>query len=76
MRLKVLSTIAQTWFSDPTLSYNDSDGGRISEQRLANGDVYQYEHILVKQEIVETIVSDPTGRRKFFFQRGRLTKNE
>jgi YD repeat-containing protein len=56
--------------------YNDSDGGRISEQRLANGDVYRYEYILVKQEIVETVVSDPTGRRKYFFQRGRFTKEE
>jgi len=56
--------------------YSGSDGGRISEQRLANGDVYRYEYIFVKQEIVETIVSNPTGRRKFFFQRGIFTKEE
>jgi YD repeat-containing protein len=56
--------------------YSDSDGGRISEQRLANGDVYRYEYIFVKQEIVETIVNGPTGRRKFFFQRGIFTKEE
>jgi hypothetical protein len=57
--------------------YNDSDGGRISEQRLANGDVYRYEYIFVKQNIVETIVTDPiVGRRKFFFQHGVFTREE
>jgi len=56
--------------------YRDSDGGRISEQRLANGVVYRYQYIFVKNDIVETIVNDPTGRRKFFFQRGIFTKEE
>lgn len=57
--------------------YNDSDGGRISEQRLANGDVYRYEYIFVKQDIVETIVTDNiVGRRKFLFRRGVFTKQE
>jgi YD repeat-containing protein len=57
--------------------YNDTDGGRISEQRLANGDVYRYEYIFVKQNIVETIVTDPiVGQRKFFFQHGVFTREE
>jgi hypothetical protein len=56
--------------------YNDSDGGRISEQRLANGDVYRYDYIFVKQEIVETILDGPTGKRKFFFQHGTFMKEE
>ena len=48
--------------------YKDSDGGMISEQRLANGDVYRYGYLLVKDVVGETIVDGPTGRRKFFFQ--------
>jgi YD repeat-containing protein len=56
--------------------YNDSDGGRVSEQRLANGDVYRYAYVFVKEEIVETIVDGPTGRRKFFFKHGIFRKEE
>ncbi len=56
--------------------YNDSDGGRVSEQRLANGDVYRYAYIFVKQEIVETIVDGPMGKSKFFFKHGIFTKEE
>jgi YD repeat-containing protein len=56
--------------------YNDSDGGRVSEQRLADGEVYRYEYIFVKHDIVETIVNGPTGTRKFFFQRGIFGKEE
>jgi YD repeat-containing protein len=50
--------------------------GKISEQRLANGDVYRYDYIFVGNEIVETIVNDPTGERKFFFQHGIFVKQE
>jgi YD repeat-containing protein len=56
--------------------YKDSDGGRVSEQRLADGEVYRYEYIFVKHDIVETIVNGPTGTRKFFFQRGIFRKEE
>jgi len=49
-------------------SYRD---GRVSEQKLANGDVYRYDYIFVGNEIVETIVNDPTGKRQFFFEHGR-----
>ena len=54
--------------------YKDSDGGMISEQRLANGDVYRYRYIFVKRDIVETIVNDPMGERRFYFQHGIFTK--
>jgi YD repeat-containing protein len=56
--------------------YRDRDGGGISEQRLANGAVYRYEYRVVRKEIVETIVNDPTGTRKFFFRHGIFTKEE
>lgn len=56
--------------------YKDGDGGMISEQRLSNGDVYRYGYLLVKDVVVETIVDGPTGRRKFFFQRGIFAKEE
>jgi YD repeat-containing protein len=50
--------------------------GRISQQKLANGDVYRYEYIFARNEIVETIVNDPTGERKFFFQHGMFVREE
>ena len=56
--------------------YNDSDGGRVSEQRMADGEVYRYKYIFLKHDIVETIVNGPTGTRKFFFQRGVFAKEE
>ena len=56
--------------------YRQSDGGRISEQRLPNGDVYRYEYIFVKRDIVETILNGPMGQRRFFFGSGILTKEE
>jgi YD repeat-containing protein len=49
------------------------DGGQVSEQRLANGDVYRYGYIFDKGDIVETIVNGPTGESKFFFHRGIFT---
>jgi hypothetical protein len=56
--------------------YRDSDGGSISEQRLANGAVYRYQYIFVKNDIVETIVDDPNGKRKFLFRRGVFMREE
>lgn len=52
------------------------DGSRVSEQKLANGDVYRYDYIFVGNEIVETIVNDPTGKRKFFFEHDRFAREE
>ena len=56
--------------------YRDSDGGRISEQRLANGTVYRYQYVFVKDDIVKTIVVGPNGRREFLFQRGVFTREQ
>jgi len=56
--------------------YRDSDGGSVSEQRLANGTVYRYQYIFVKNDIVETIVDGPNGKRKLFFRRGIFTREE
>jgi YD repeat-containing protein len=56
--------------------YKDTDGGSISEQRLANGDVYRYEYVFVKNDIVETIVRGPRATRMFFFKHGILTREE
>lgn len=56
--------------------YRDSDGGSISEQRLANGAVYRYQYTFVKNDIVETIVNDPNGKRKFLFRRGVFMREE
>jgi YD repeat-containing protein len=50
------------------------DGSRVSQQRLANGDVYRYDYIFAKNEIVETIVNGPDGERKLFFQHGIFVK--
>jgi YD repeat-containing protein len=48
------------------------DRGRVSEQKLGNGEVYRYEYFLDKQnEVVETIVTLPDGgKRKFHFTQG------
>ena len=50
--------------------------GRVAEQRLANGDVYRYDYIFVKNEIVETIVHSPAGKRAFFFEHGALLREK
>jgi YD repeat-containing protein len=52
------------------------DGGRVSGQRLANGDVYRYQYIFVNNEIIETIVNGPNGERKLLFQHGVFTNEE
>jgi len=54
-------------------SYRD---GRVSEQKLANGDVYRYDYRFVKDEIVETIVNEPSAKRKLHFEHGVLVKDE
>jgi hypothetical protein len=52
------------------------DGSTVSEQRLANGDVYRYKYVFVKNEIIETIVNGPNGETKLFLQHGIFTKEE
>lgn len=55
---------------------NFYEGGKISAQKLANGDLYKYEYRFVKNEIVETIVDGPNIKAKFFFQDGRFLREE
>jgi YD repeat-containing protein len=52
------------------------DGSRVSEQRLANGNLYRYDYIFVKNEITQTIVNGPTGKTELFFRHGIFTKEE
>jgi YD repeat-containing protein len=48
------------------------DYGRVSEQRLADGDVYRYEYLFDKKyNVVETTVTLPSGEvKRFFFHNG------
>jgi YD repeat-containing protein len=48
------------------------DRSRVSEQKLANGEVYRYEYFLNQQnEIVQTTVTMPDGsKHEFFFKQG------
>jgi hypothetical protein len=43
------------------------DASRVSEQRLANGDVYRYDYLFDKKHIViQTTVTLPSGEPKSF----------
>jgi len=55
---------------------NSYENGGMSAQKLANGDVYKYDYIFVKNEIVETIVNGPMGKVRFFFEHGRFLREE
>jgi YD repeat-containing protein len=56
-------------------SYNNS--GRISEQKLADGEVIRYDYLFDERfNLIETTVSSPAGKRGFFFQDGMVTKEE
>ena len=58
------------------LLQNSYENGRMSAQKLANGDLYKYGYIFVKNEIVETIVNGPNGKVRFFFEYGRFLREE
>jgi YD repeat-containing protein len=48
--------------------------GRVSEQTLADGEVYRYEYQLKGAEVTRTTVTLPSGdKREFFFRDGILT---
>ena len=56
-------------------SYNNS--GRISEQKLADGEVIRYDYLFDERfNLIETTVSSQAGKRGFFFQDGMVTKEE
>jgi hypothetical protein len=52
------------------------DGSRVSEQKLGNGEVYRYDYIFDGNEIIETTVNGPTGRRNLFFRHGIFQREE
>ena len=51
--------------------------GRVSEQRLANGEVYRYEYQLDGREVIRTTVTLPSGQKKtFLFRNGMLIEQK
>jgi YD repeat-containing protein len=51
--------------------------GRVSEQTLADGQVYRYEYQFQGNEVAQTTVTLPSGEKKhFFFEKGILTRQE
>jgi hypothetical protein len=55
-----------------------ADGSRVSKQSLAGGQIYRYQYLLNKKfEIVETVVTLPSGQAKrFFFRDGVLSEEK
>jgi hypothetical protein len=51
--------------------------GRVSEQRLANGETYRYEYALRGREVLQTAVTLPSGgERQFIFRDGILIEQK
>lgn len=56
-------------------SYDDI--GRVSEQRISNGEVYRYTYLTDEYfHIIETKVSGPMGEKKVHFENGGVGKEE
>jgi YD repeat-containing protein len=52
-----------------------AQGGRVTKQQLANGEVFQYHYYFVNSNIVQTIVTTKNGTRRFFFKDGILYRD-
>ena len=51
--------------------------GRISEQKLSDGDIFRYDYKLNGRDVVETTVTLPTGEKKVLsFRDGRLVESK
>jgi YD repeat-containing protein len=51
--------------------------GRVSEQKLADGEVYRYEYQLDGRNVRQTTVTLPSGVKKIFvFEDGRLVEQK
>ena len=50
--------------------------GRVSEQRLADGELYHYEYQLKGREVLRTTVMLPSGEKKIFSFRSGIPINE
>jgi YD repeat-containing protein len=49
--------------------------GRVTEQKLADGEVYRYEYRLDGRNVLQTTVTLPSGKKKLFaFREGMLVK--
>jgi YD repeat-containing protein len=46
--------------------------GRVTEQTLANGEVYHYDYQLKEREVLQTVVTLPTGKTQTFIFRDGL----
>lgn len=56
---------------------NKFSNGRITEEALINGEVYRYEYLLNRQEVLQTTVTLPSGEKKVFvFRDGRLAEQK
>ena len=49
---------------------------RVSEQKLADGELFHYDYRLNGREVVQAIVTLPSGATKVFFFRNRLLIGE
>lgn len=60
-----------------TLLHNRYSWGRVSEQELADGEVYRYQYVLNGSSVLQTTVTLPSGeKRAFFFRDGRLIEQK
>ena len=60
-----------------TLLHNKYSWGRVSEQELADGEVYRYQYELNGSDVLQTTVTLPSGeKREFFFRDGRLIEQK
>jgi YD repeat-containing protein len=56
---------------------NKFSNGRVTEQALADGEVYRYQYRLNGREVLETTVTLPSGEKKVFvFRDGRLVEQK
>jgi hypothetical protein len=56
---------------------NQFHWGRVSEQRLADGEVYRYEYQFDGRNVVQTTVTLPSGEKKVFvFREGILVEQK
>jgi YD repeat-containing protein len=59
------------------LLHNKYLWGRVSEQALADGEVYRLEYRMKGSEVLQTTVTIPGGKQEqFFFENGELTRRE
>ncbi len=60
-----------------TLLHNRYLWGRVSEQQLADGQTYRYEYKQQERDVLQTIVTLPSGEKKIFsFRDGMLIEQK